>query len=95
MNCDVCGLPVNRKDDATMLESLVYDRSALVMFSNPRHIQCSPSRAQYIVHENFAEMIDSRQSFDKRCLPEEMRRTREVRWTSAWETLQNEYGEDE
>jgi hypothetical protein len=93
MNCDVCDKPVERTDDTTMLESLVYAESvssAFLLVSNARHILCSPSRAQYIVHEDFVETIDERVSFDKRCLPAPMRKSRETLWTAAWEALQKE-----
>jgi len=90
--CDKCGENVDSYEDATMLEAIAYGTAPLVFGHQRRHILCSPSRAQYIVHEDFEETIDDRQAFDKRCLPEEMRKQREELWTSAWETLQKEEG---
>ena len=93
-SCDMCGEPVDAKDDATMLEAIAYDKAFLVFGAKRRHILCSPSRAQYIVHEDFVEMVDGRQAFDKRCLPAPMRKSREALWTSAWEILQKDEESD-
>ena len=90
MNCDICGEIVDRRDDATHLEAVAYKVNSGVLVSRPRHIRCSPSRAQYIVHDCFSPVEDNRQAYDKRCLPDDMRKSREVLYTSAWETLQNE-----
>ena len=88
--CDKCGEDVEPWEDATMLEAIAYNKAFLVFGVKRRHILCSPSRAQFIVHEDFEEIIDDRQAFDKRCLPEPMRKSREALWTSAWVILQNE-----
>ena len=89
MNCDICGESVLLKEDATHLESIVF-KSAVVLVSNPRHILCSPSRGQYVVHEDFEEVLDRREAYSKWMLPENMRLKREKQWTDAWVQLQNE-----
>tara|TARA_B100001564_G_scaffold354132_1_gene364170 strand:+ start:259 stop:564 length:306 start_codon:yes stop_codon:yes gene_type:complete len=88
--CDKCGEDVEVKEDATMLEAIAYDKAFLVFGAKRRHILCSPSRAQFIVHDDFEETIDERQAYDKRCLPAPMRKSREALWTSAWEILQKD-----
>ena len=90
MNCDMCGGIVSHKEDATILESLVYKRPITIFLASARHIRCSPSRAQYIVHEKFDAIIDQRQAYDKRCLPAPMREAGETLWTKAWEKLQDD-----
>ena len=90
MNCDVCEKEVLRSEDATILESLVYETPAVILMSGARHIYCSPSRAQYIVHDDFESVVDDRQAFDKRSLPDEMRIRSEERWSKAWVELQEE-----
>jgi len=96
MNCDMCGEIVSHKEDATVLEALVYKRPSTIFLASARHIRCSPSRAQYIVHEKFDSIIDHREAYDKRCLPAPMREAGETLWTAAWEKLQEDredYGE--
>mgnify|MGYP003645158130 CR=1 FL=1 len=88
--CDVCEKKVEYKDDASVIEAIAYDKPAAAFISNPRHINCSPSRAQYIVHEDFGPIVDERESYDKRLLPEAMRRKREQLYTDAFVILQNE-----
>ena len=90
MNCDICGEIVSRKEDATMLEALVYKRPLTIFLASARHIRCSPSRAQYIAHEKFDTIIDQRAAYDKRCLPAPMREAGETLWTKAWEKLQDD-----
>jgi len=90
MNCDVCGNDVQKNEDATHLEAIVNESPMTVLVSGVRHILCSPSRAQYIVHENFTPVVDDRQAYDKRLLPKDMRIRREKEWTNAWVELVGE-----
>ena len=90
MNCDVCGNDVQKNEDATHLEAIVNESPMTVLVSGVRHILCSPSRAQYIVHENFTPVVDDRQAYDKRLLPKDMRIGREKEWTNAWVELVGE-----
>ena len=88
--CDVCNNEVEYKDDASILGAIATDRAAVAFFSSPRHIRCSPSRAQYIVHEDFAPMVDHREAFDKRQYPDDVRQKNEKMWTDAFVILQKE-----
>ena len=90
LDCDVCGDVVAPKEDATWLESIVNKRPSFVLFSGARHICCSPSRAQYVVHDQFVPVEDSREAYDKRLLPEYMRTRKEKKWTNAWVELVDE-----
>lgn len=90
--CDACKKEVSHTEDATVLESIAFKSPAMVFTNSPRHIRCSPSRAQYIMHENFEPVVDNRASWDKRILPENMRETREKIWTDAWVELMTEGG---
>ena len=87
--CDKCGETVDFNEDATVLESVVYNTPGSILINSPRHLLCSPSRSQYIVHEDFEDVIDRRESFDKRLLPDYMRKRNETKWTDAWIRLQN------
>jgi hypothetical protein len=89
MTCDVCGETVLRNEDATHLEAIVYNSGASVLVGSPRHILCSPSRGQYVVHDDFEEVLDRREAYSKWKLPEKMRLEREKKWTDAWVRLQN------
>ena len=95
MKCDKCELPVDRKDDASILESIRRKSLAAlnwtVLVSQPRHIRCSPSRAQYIVHEDFPPCVDERPEYDKYLRYEESLRVEaEKAWTNAWIELQKD-----
>jgi len=54
MNCDKCGKPVPRENDATQVYAVAFDRPMALIFYKPRHFmptadcEGSPSRAQYI-----------------------------------------------
>src|SRR5690349_5283066 len=89
MNCDKCGKPVVKREDATWLnvEAGYMNGLGLLVYGN-RHIRCSPSRAQYIVHPDFAPVIDPRPEFDKTLVPEDERREMTRRYTDAWLRLQ-------
>ena len=88
--CDVCKEEVVRKDDATHIEAIATNSLAVVFLGYPRHIRCSPSRAQHIVHEDFEPVVDDRQAYDKRLLPESKQKLWDKKWTDAWVSLQNE-----
>ena len=90
MNCDVCGESVIPKEDVTHLEAIVNNNAGIVLISGARHILCSPSRGQYVVHEDFEEVLEHREAYSKWTLPDKMRIKREKKWTDAWVRLQNE-----
>lgn len=97
-NCDRCGKPVPEEDnilnvDALILNTLgdgfVYGGApvSFVYGFAPRHIACSPSRAQYICVEPYGQP-DERAEYDKRILVQkgygELVETMERRWTDAY-----------
>lgn len=88
MNCDKCGKPVAHNEDATILVAIAMDCPTFAL-NYPRHIRCSPSHAQYIVHPDFPEIVDNRPEFDKRLLPEKERKVKEEKVTQAWLGLRN------
>jgi hypothetical protein len=53
-NCDKCGKPVSRDNDAVRIEAIASGNSLLLLLANPRcflpteDCEGSPSRAQYI-----------------------------------------------
>ena len=61
-----------------------------------KHIKCSPSRAQRIVHPKFPRVIDARQQFDWRpeadnTWTDEMRVKYKKLYTDSWVSLQKKY----
>ena len=67
----------------TPYKHLIYDK----------HIKCSPSRAQRIVHKKFPPVIDERSQYDWRpeadnTWTDEMREKYEKLYTEAWVSLQ-------
>ena len=88
--CDTCGRPVVHKDDITVVAGIAFKSPSTALFHAPRHILCSPSRAQVIVHRLFAPVIDTRPQYDKRLMEDEDRLQMEKTWTDAWVKLQEE-----
>ena len=60
-----------------------------------KHIRCSPSRAQRIVHPKFPRVIDTREQFDWRrddnTWTDEMREKYQKLYTDSWVRLQEKY----
>ncbi len=93
--CHICGEPIKGKWDSQVelgLETgelkeggmhrwLIYDK----------HIKCSPSRAQRIVHPQYPKIVDDREVFDIRLWDEEKRSKWISIYTSAWVRLQEKY----
>ena len=92
--CDKCGIEVTIKNDSVTMSAIAWDEPFAGLFSMRRCIDCSPSRAQHIVHPDFPPVEDDRPQFDKRnpeVFPtEEKRKEYQLRWTSAWLMCQNE-----
>lgn len=86
--CSKCGKPVQRREDATLIEAEYFNSPMRVLFYASQHIQCSPSRAQYIIHDSFPAVVDQRPEFDKRGRPAKSVKRDEVKWTRAWLSLQ-------
>lgn len=88
LDCNVCEKEVKPYNSAVHLEAEVMKQAVLVFLSSPRHIRCSPSRAQYIVHPQFQPpVIDNRAQFDKLLLAPEERQRIETAVTNAWLVL--------
>ncbi len=86
--CDKCLLPVNKKENLAQLYAEIGIVEALASLNSPnRHIRCSPSRAQYIVHKDFPPVVDNRPDFDKRRQKRADRIAQEKIYTNAWLAL--------
>jgi len=84
--CTVCSKEVKRIDSAVHIESFIEGHQGVLLMASARHIACSPSRAQFIVHEEFPEVIDERAQYSKfnQDASEEEIRENEAIWTNAW-----------
>ena len=89
--CDKCGQVVEKWEDATLFAAIYNDSPATPFISGKRHIRCSPSRAQFIVHPYFPPVVDTRPAFDKQYLNPVLRAELEEKYTKAWTKLQEEY----
>ena len=100
IECEVCGETIEGKWDSQIhlgMESGELDKDSLNLFLfTDKHIKCSPSRAQRIVHPKFPTVIDNRPQYD--CRPEadnawtdEMRKKWKAVYTDAWVSLQERY----
>lgn len=87
MICDRCGNLVEPQDDAVALSALCLNEPVYNLIFGTRHIRCSPSRAQYIVHPQFAAIADDRPEYDKRLKDPALVALWEERWTGAWIAL--------
>ena len=69
--------------------------SACRHFIRDKHIKCSPSRAQRIIHPQFPTVVDNRPQFDIRrglgCWTNEDREKWIKIYTEAWVRLQEKY----
>ena len=79
------GMETGELDKSVIHRWLIYDK----------HIKCSPSRAQRIIHPDFPPVIDSRPQFDMRrgdnVWTNEMREKWIKVYTEAWVKLQEKY----
>lgn len=86
--CDKCDCEVTTENCSITMHAIAWDQPYVGLFSRRRCINCSPSRAQHIVHPDFPPVADDREQFDKRnrgVFPtEEKIREFEKRWTAAW-----------
>ena len=89
--CDKCGESVQSSEDVTWLEAIAKNNNS-IMLHHARHILCSPSRAQYVVHDDFEKSHDYREDYDKRLKPKKTVDRLEKMWTEAWVQLQVESG---
>ena len=79
------GMETGELDESGMHRWLIYDK----------HIRCSPSRAQRIIHADFPPVVDNRPQFDWRrgdnIWTNEMRERFRKLYTDAWVALQEKY----
>jgi len=96
--CSVCGKEVGKSESSLALAMLVGEFSpeigeARARFTHvDKHIRCSPSRAQRIVHPKFPPVVDERPAFDWRLWAEDRRDLFKHLYTNAWVRLQYESG---
>ena len=99
-DCHACGKPIKGEWDSQVylgIETGELDGSGIHRWLiYDKHIRCSPSRAQRIVHPKFPTVIDNRPQYD--CPPEannhwtdEMRSKWKKIYTEAWVRLQEKY----
>jgi len=94
--CDTCDEFVPPHENVIRLESIRRDNNALPFFYRRRHISCSPSRAQFIVHPNAPQygITDERPQYNKTRLPYQEMKQLETEYTEAWIQLLKESGLD-
>ena len=99
-NCHVCGKPIEGRWDSQVylgMETGELDESGIHRWLiYDKHIKCSPSRSQRIVHPKFPTVIDDRPQFDWRpeadnTWTDEMRSKWKKIYTEAWVRLQEKY----
>ena len=99
-DCEVCGEPIKGKWDSQVylgMETGELTRSGIHRWLiYDKHIKCSPSRAQRIVHPKFPTVVDDRAQYDWRpeadnAWTDEMRSKWKKVYTNAWVRLQQQY----
>ena len=99
IECYECGELIEGKWDSQVylgMETGELDKSGIHRWLiYDKHIKCSPSRAQRIIHPDFPPVIDSRPQFDMRrgdnVWTNEMREKWIKVYTEAWVRLQERY----
>ena len=100
IECHECGKLIEGKWDSQVylgMETGELDKSGIHRWLiYDKHIKCSPSRAQRIVHPKFPRVIDARQQFDWRpeadnTWTDEMRVKYKKLYTDSWVSLQKRY----
>lgn len=97
--CEVCNKPIKGKWDSQVylgMETGELDKGGINRWLiYDKHIKCSPSRAQRIIHPAFPPVVDSRSQFDMRrgdnVWTNEMREKWIKVYTEAWVKLQEKY----
>ena len=102
VDCQVCNKPLQMWESAIELSILTGesvgnpDFHRVVKFD--KHIRCSPSRSQRIVHDDFPTVIDKRPTFDWRRddngWTDKMREHFKELYTTAWVRLQLDHNPD-
>lgn len=100
IECEVCGETIEGKWDSQVylgVETGELDKSGIHRWLiYDKHIKCSPSRAQRIVHPEYPAVVDERPQFDWRpeadnSWTDEMRNKWKKVYTDAWVSLQERY----
>ena len=100
IKCEVCDEIIEGKWDSQVylgLETGELDKSGIPRWLiYDKHIKCSPSRAQRIVHPEYPAVVDERPQFDWRpeadnSWTDEMRNKWKKVYTDAWVSLQERY----
>jgi hypothetical protein len=100
IECYECGELIEGKWDSQVylgMETGELDKSGIHRWLiYDKHIKCSPSRAQRIVHPKFPRVIDTREQFDWRpeadnIWTDEMRVKYKKLYTDSWVSLQKKY----
>ena len=99
IECHECGKLIEGKWDSQVylgMETGELDKSGIHRWLiYDKHIKCSPSRAQRIVHPKFPRVIDTRQQFDWRrddnTWDDEARAKYKKLYTDSWVSLQKRY----
>ena len=100
IECYECGELIEGKWDSQVylgMETGELDKSGLHRWLiYDKHIKCSPSRAQRIVHPKFPTVVDDRPQYDWRpeadnTWTDEMRSKWKKVYTNAWVRLQQQY----
>ena len=96
-DCVVCDKPIEGEWESAIALGIetgeLSDTNANRMLIYDKHIRCSPSRAQRIVHDKFPPVIDERPQFDWRpeadnAWTDEGRKKYKKIYTMAWLNLQ-------
>ena len=98
-SCHECGKPIKGEWESQVhlgIETGEFDSSGIHRWLiYDKHIRCSPSRAQRIIHKKFPPVIDERPQFDWRRddgpWDDEMREKYKKIYTEAWVRLQIEH----
>jgi hypothetical protein len=96
-DCNECDKPIEGEWESQIALGIetgeLEDRPSNRLFLYDKHIRCSPSRAQRIVHPDFPPVIDERPQFDWRpeadnAWTDEDREKYKKLYTDAWARLQ-------
>ena len=96
-DCNECGKPIEGEWESQIALGIetgeLKDTNAIRMLVYDKHIRCSPSRAQRIVHPAFPPVIDDRPQFDWRqeadnSWTDESRKKFKKLYTDSWVSLQ-------
>ena len=94
-DCAGCGKPIEGAWDSQIELGVetgeLKNTDANRLFIYDKHIRCSPSRAQRIVHPDFPPVVEEREAFDQRLWPEDRREKFRVLYTEAWVRLQSKH----